>query len=109
MGAELVIDRASESYQFWKDRHTQDQSEWKRFGSRIRELTGGRDVDIVFEHPGRGDVRRERLRRTSRWHDRDMRINIRIRAPVRQPIPLDEPQADHRITFRQPFRGMSGE
>lgn len=53
MGAELVIDRAAEGYRFWKDGHTQDQSEWRRFGTRIRELTGGRDVDIVFEHPGR--------------------------------------------------------
>jgi crotonyl-CoA reductase len=53
LGAELVIDRAAEGYRFWKDEHTQDQAEWKRFGSRIRELTGGRDVDIVFEHPGR--------------------------------------------------------
>ncbi|KRV49166.1 crotonyl-CoA reductase [Wenjunlia vitaminophila] len=53
MGAELVIDRAAEGYRFWKDEHTQDPREWKRFGSRIRELTGGRDPDIVFEHPGR--------------------------------------------------------
>lgn len=27
-------------------------SEMRRFGRRIRELTGGRDVDIVFEHVG---------------------------------------------------------
>ncbi|MFG2845047.1 chorismate mutase, partial [Kitasatospora sp. NPDC048296] len=27
--------------------------EWKRLGSKIREFTGGEDVDIVFEHPGR--------------------------------------------------------
>jgi crotonyl-CoA reductase len=53
MGADLVIDRAAEGYQFWKDENTQDQKEWRRFGARIRELTGGRDVDIVFEHPGR--------------------------------------------------------
>ena len=32
---------------------TQDPSEWRRFGERIRELTGGDDPDIVFEHPGR--------------------------------------------------------
>ena len=31
----------------------QDPKEWKRFGARIRELTGGEDPDIVFEHPGR--------------------------------------------------------
>ncbi|MFE5074389.1 crotonyl-CoA carboxylase/reductase [Streptomyces halstedii] len=53
MGAELVIDRSAEGYAFWKDEHTQDPREWRRFGARIRELTGGDDPDIVFEHPGR--------------------------------------------------------
>jgi crotonyl-CoA reductase len=53
MGAELVIDRAAEGYQFWKDENTQDVGEWRRFGAKIRELTGGDDPDIVFEHPGR--------------------------------------------------------
>src|ERR671939_648323 len=53
MGAELVIDRSAEGYRFWKDEDTQDPREWRRFGKRIRELTGGDDVDIVFEHPGR--------------------------------------------------------
>ncbi|MEV7414863.1 crotonyl-CoA carboxylase/reductase [Streptomyces sp. NPDC089919] len=53
LGAELVIDRSAEDYRFWSDEHTQDPREWRRFGSRIRELTGGEDVDIVFEHPGR--------------------------------------------------------
>src|SRR5262245_51974792 len=53
MGATAVIDRNAEGYKFWKDEHTQDPREWKRFGSKIRELTGGEDIDIVFEHPGR--------------------------------------------------------
>src|ERR1700747_1893743 len=53
MGAELIINRAAEGYRFWKDEGTQDPKEWKRLGARIRELTGGEDVDIVFEHPGR--------------------------------------------------------
>src|SRR3954454_7650291 len=53
MGASLIIDRSAEGYRFWKDPVTQDQREWKRFGARIRELTGGDDPDIVFEHPGR--------------------------------------------------------
>nr|QGL52624.1 crotonyl-CoA carboxylase/reductase [Streptomyces hygroscopicus] len=52
-GAELVINRAAEGYRFWTDDDRQDPSEWKRFGKRIRELTGGDDPDIVFEHPGR--------------------------------------------------------
>ena len=53
MGAELIINRSEENYRFWKDEDTQDPAEWRRFGKRIRELTGGEDVDIVFEHPGR--------------------------------------------------------
>ncbi len=53
IGAELVIDRSAEGYKFWKDETTQDPKEWMRLGKKIRELTGGDDVDIVFEHPGR--------------------------------------------------------
>jgi crotonyl-CoA reductase len=53
MGAELIIDRNAEGYKFWSDPQTQDPKEWQRFGARIRELTGGEDPDIVFEHPGR--------------------------------------------------------
>jgi crotonyl-CoA reductase len=53
MGAELIIDRSAEAYRFWRDEHTQDPKEWRRFGARVRELSGGEDPDIVFEHPGR--------------------------------------------------------
>ncbi|HWJ11920.1 MAG TPA: zinc-binding dehydrogenase, partial [Nocardioides sp.] len=54
MGAELIINRNEEGYQFWNEEGTeQNPREWKRFGKRIRELTGGEDIDIVFEHPGR--------------------------------------------------------
>ncbi|MDZ7577507.1 MAG: crotonyl-CoA carboxylase/reductase [Candidatus Nanopelagicales bacterium] len=53
LGAELIIDRKAEGYRFWKDELTQDPKEWLRFGKKIRELTGGEDPDIVFEHPGR--------------------------------------------------------
>jgi len=53
MGAELIINRSEQGYRFWSDEQTQDPKEWKRFGKDIRELTGGEDIDIVFEHPGR--------------------------------------------------------
>jgi crotonyl-CoA reductase len=53
MGAEMIIDRSVEDYKFWKDEETQDQKEWRRFGAKVRELTGGDDPDIVLEHPGR--------------------------------------------------------
>ncbi len=52
MGCEAVINRKEAGYQFWKDEHTQDEKEWRRLGKDIRGLIG-RDVDIVFEHPGR--------------------------------------------------------
>ena len=52
MGVEHVIDRREAGYQFWKDEHTQDEKEWRRLGKDIRSLIG-RDVDTVFEHPGR--------------------------------------------------------
>ncbi|UOZ10500.1 crotonyl-CoA carboxylase/reductase [Amycolatopsis sp. WQ 127309] len=53
LGAELIIDRSAEAYKFWKSDTEQDPKEWQRFGAKIRELTGGEDPDIVFEHPGR--------------------------------------------------------
>ena len=52
LGCEAVIDRKAEGFNFWKDEHTQDEGEWRRFGKRVRELAGD-DPDIVFEHPGR--------------------------------------------------------
>ena len=56
MGVEAVIDRRAENYQFWSDENTQDESEWRRFGKKIREVNNGEDVDIVFEHPGRSTM-----------------------------------------------------
>ncbi|MCD6639704.1 MAG: crotonyl-CoA carboxylase/reductase [Nocardioides sp.] len=54
MGAELIINRSEEDYKFWNEEGTeQNPKEWLRFGKKIRELTGGEDIDIVFEHPGR--------------------------------------------------------
>ena len=56
MGAELIIDRSEatgDGYRFWRDENTPDPKEWQRLGKRVRDLTGGEDVDIVLEHPGR--------------------------------------------------------
>jgi len=55
LGCENVIDRRAEGYRFWKDDTEQDPAEWLRLGKKIRELAG-RDVDIVFEHPGRSTM-----------------------------------------------------
>ncbi|MEI2638703.1 MAG: crotonyl-CoA carboxylase/reductase [Microthrixaceae bacterium] len=55
MGCDAVIDRRAENYQFWSDEHTQDESEWRRLGKKVRSLVG-EDPDIVFEHPGRSTM-----------------------------------------------------
>jgi crotonyl-CoA reductase len=55
LGVEAVIDRRAADYRFWKDEHTQDESEWRRFGKDVRSLVG-EDPDIVFEHPGRSTM-----------------------------------------------------
>jgi crotonyl-CoA reductase len=52
MGVEHIINRKTANYKFWKDEHTHDETEWRRLGSDIRDMTG-EDPDIVFEHPGR--------------------------------------------------------
>src|ERR687894_1219584 len=52
LGCEAAIDRRAGNYRFWSDEHTQDESEWRRFGKDVRGLVG-EDPDIVFEHPGR--------------------------------------------------------
>jgi crotonyl-CoA reductase len=54
MGAEKVINRSEMDFKFWNEEGTaQNPKEWLRLGKAIRELTGGEDIDIVFEHPGR--------------------------------------------------------
>jgi crotonyl-CoA reductase len=55
MGVEHVIDRKEEGFRFWSDDTTQDPKEWLRLGKSIRGHIG-RDVDIVFEHPGRSTM-----------------------------------------------------
>jgi crotonyl-CoA reductase len=54
MGADKVINRSEMDFKFWNEEGTQQNpKEWLRLGKAIRELTGGEDIDIVFEHPGR--------------------------------------------------------
>jgi crotonyl-CoA reductase len=54
MGADKVINRSEMDFKFWNEEGTkQNPKEWLRLGKAIRELTGGEDIDIVFEHPGR--------------------------------------------------------
>ena len=51
-GCEWVIDRRAEDFRFF-DGDRMDTAELRRFRKRVRELTGGRDPEIAFEHTGR--------------------------------------------------------
>ena len=55
LGCQHVINREEKAYKFWKDEHTQDESEWRRLGKDIRALVG-ENPEIVFEHPGRSTM-----------------------------------------------------
>ncbi len=109
MGAELIINRSEEDYRFWKDEHNQDPKEWRRFGARIRELTGGDDVDIVFEHPGRETFGASVFAARKGGTIVTCASTSGLHARVRQPLPVDEPQADHRLPLRQLPRVVGGQ
>ena len=64
LGCEHVIDRKAEGYRFWSDEHTQDQASGGGSARRSASSSGD-DPDIVFEHPGRSDDGRVRVRRAS--------------------------------------------
>ncbi len=59
--------------------------------------------------PGPGDLRRVGVRRAQGRHDRHLRVHHRLHARVRQPLPVDEPQADHRLPLRELPRGLGGQ
>jgi len=53
VGARWVINRKKEDFKFFNEDGTHNMKEQRRFGKIIREMTGGEDPDVVFEHPGR--------------------------------------------------------
>ncbi len=59
--------------------------------------------------PGPRDLRRVGLRHQTRRHDRHLRLDVGVLARVRQPLPVDDPQAHRRLAFRQLPRVMGGQ
>lgn len=54
LGADMVINRREFDFDRIRDGTEQEKvAEQRRFGKAIRELTGGRDPDVVFEHVGK--------------------------------------------------------
>ena len=85
--------------------HTQDESEWRRFGKKCRELIGD-DPDIVFEHPGRQTMGASIFACQARRHGRHVRGDVGLHGRVRQPPLLDEAEAADRQPLRQLRRGL---
>ena len=108
MGCEAVIDRAAEDYQFWSDEHTQDESEWRRFGKRIR-VAGRRRSRHRVRAPRPIDDGRVDVRRQARRHRGVVRGDVGLHGRVRQPPFLDEVEAAHRLALRQLRRGLGRE
>src|SRR5438045_1302920 len=57
LGASALIDRTDDAALLYKppetpERHKARTEACKRFGKKVREFTGGKDVDVVFEHVG---------------------------------------------------------
>ena len=110
MGAELIIDRNAEGYRFWNDENTaagpqgvaapgQEDPRAHRRPRRRHRLRA----------PWPRDLRRQRLRRAQGRHDRHLRLDLGLHARVRQPLPLDEPQAHHLLALRELPRGVGGQ
>ena len=74
--------------------------ESRRFGKAVAEKLGG-EPDIVFEHVGRATFPTSRARREAVRDDRDLRRDLRLHARFRRPLPVDAPEAHHRLALRQ--------
>ena len=60
--------------------------------------------------PGPRDLRRQRLRRAqAAARSSPAPRPVGLHARVRQPLPVDEPQADHRVALRELPRGLGGQ
>ena len=108
LGVEAVIDRRAAGYKFWSDEHTQDESEWRRFGKDIRGLVGRRARDRL-RAPGAPDHGGLGVRLQAGRHHRDLRRHLGLHDRVRQPPPLDEAQDHQGLALRQLPRGLGGQ
>ena len=110
MGAELVIDRSARGLPVLEGRaHPGPARSGSGSAATIRELTGGDDLDIVFEHPGRETFGASVYVARRGGTIVTCASTSGLPARVRQPLPVDEPQADHRLALRQLPRGVGGQ
>ena len=77
MGAELVIDRSAEGYQFWKDEDEPGPQGVEAVRQEDPRADRRRRRRHRLRAPGPGDLRRQRLRRQEGRHDRHLRLDQR--------------------------------
>ena len=80
-------------------------AEARKFGKAIWDITGKKDVDMVFEHPGRGDLPDLVLRGQARRHGGVLRRHHRLQHHLRRALRLDAAEAHPGLAFRQPQAG----
>ena len=110
MGAELIINRSEEGYKFWNDEGTQQDPQGvealRRPHPRAHRRRGHRHR---LRAPRPRDLRRLRLRHPQGRHHHHLRLDLGLHARVRQPLPVDEPQAHHLQPLRQLPRVVGGQ
>ena len=79
-----------------------------RFGKAVEEKLGGAP-DIVFEHVGRATFPTSVLVRQAVRQGRHLRRDVGLQARLRRALPVDAPEADHRLALRQRLGVHEGE
>ena len=75
---------------------------------RVEEILGGAP-DIVFEHVGEATFPTSVLMRQAVRQGRHLRRHHRLQPRLRRPLPVDAPEADHRLALRQRLRVHEGQ
>ena len=109
LGAELIIDRSAEDLPVLEGRAHPGPEGVAAARQAHPRAHRRRRRRHRLRAPRPRDVRRVGLRRAQGRHDRHLRVDERLPARVRQPLPVDEPQAHRRLALRQLPRGLGGQ
>ena len=114
LGAKGVINR--KEFNCWGQLpkvNSPEYAEWtkeaRKFGKAIWDMTGKKDVDVVFEHPGRADLPGLDPRGEARRHGGVLRRHDRLQPHVRRALRVDAPEAHPGLAFRPPQAGRRRE
>ncbi len=113
LGATGYIDRNEFKGMMRKGGETPDEEkerfkESRRFGKAVKEILGD-SPDIVFEHVGPGHLPHLGVRGQAVRQGRDLRRHHRLQPRLRRALPVDAPEADHRLALRQRLRVHEGQ